>query len=115
MALEVMNRYECSFINTAAEGVKLAELVDSPALGLLLDTFHMNIEEKSMGQAIRLAGDRLYGGARRRHPAGLQRHFLHAALLGFSHPSTKETLLFESELPAELEDVLAILRGKSSC
>jgi D-psicose/D-tagatose/L-ribulose 3-epimerase len=38
----------------------LIEAVDHPALGLLLDTFHMNIEERDLGGAIRRAGDRLY-------------------------------------------------------
>ena len=33
--------------------------MDSPAAGLLLDTFHMNIEEQSLGNAIRLAGRRM--------------------------------------------------------
>lgn len=60
LALEVMNRFECSFINTAEEGMKLVELVDNPAMGLLLDTFHMNIEEKSMSKAIRLVGSHLH-------------------------------------------------------
>jgi D-psicose/D-tagatose/L-ribulose 3-epimerase len=33
--------------------------VDSPACGIMLDTFHMNIEERSLGDAIRATGSRL--------------------------------------------------------
>jgi D-psicose/D-tagatose/L-ribulose 3-epimerase len=38
----------------------LIEAADYPALGLLLDSFHMNIEERDPAAAIRLAGDRLF-------------------------------------------------------
>ena len=60
LALEVLNRYESSFINTAEDGMRLAEAVGSPAFGLLLDTFHMNIEEKSVAAAIARAGPHLH-------------------------------------------------------
>jgi D-psicose/D-tagatose/L-ribulose 3-epimerase len=60
LALEPLNRYETSLINTAEQGLEVVEAVDSPALGLLLDTYHMNIEEKSPPDAIRLAGGHLY-------------------------------------------------------
>ena len=43
-------------INTVADCVALVEEVNSPALGLLLDTFHMHIEEKSTPAAIQMAG-----------------------------------------------------------
>ena len=39
--------------------VDVVDRVDNPACGILLDTFHMNIEEKSIGEAIRAAGRRL--------------------------------------------------------
>jgi D-psicose/D-tagatose/L-ribulose 3-epimerase len=60
LALEPLNRYETSLINTAEQGLEVVEAVDSPALGLLLDTYHMNIEEKSPADAIRLAHRHLY-------------------------------------------------------
>jgi D-psicose/D-tagatose/L-ribulose 3-epimerase len=60
LALEVLNRYESSFVNTAAEGLRLADAVDNPAFGLLLDTFHMTIEEKDMRDAILRVGSRLH-------------------------------------------------------
>ena len=60
LAVEVLNRFENNFLNTADEGVRLVDMVGSPAVGLLLDTFHMNIEEYSMRDAIRAAGKRIY-------------------------------------------------------
>jgi len=47
LAVEPANRYEVDFINTAAEGLAFISDVGHPALGLLLDTFHVNIEESS--------------------------------------------------------------------
>ena len=57
--LEVLNRFEGYLLNTAREGVAFVEQVDCPAVKLHLDTFHMNIEEDSMGGAIRTAGKHL--------------------------------------------------------
>ena len=51
--LEVLNRFEGYLLNTAAEGVKFVQEVDVPAVKVMLDTFHMNIEEDSIGGAIR--------------------------------------------------------------
>ena len=56
---EAVNRFESPLINTAAEAIRYADLVDSPNIGIHLDTYHMNIEENSMGDAIRLVGKRL--------------------------------------------------------
>ena len=47
MALEPINRYEVDFIANAQEGLDYLRQIDHPAVGLLLDTFHMNIEESS--------------------------------------------------------------------
>ncbi len=59
LCLEPLNRFETSIFNTVAQANDLVDRIDHPALGLLLDTFHMNIEERSIGDAIRLAGTRL--------------------------------------------------------
>ena len=56
LAIEAMNRFESFFLPTAAEGVRLCEAVGHPRVGLLLDTAHMVIEEKSLPDAIRAAG-----------------------------------------------------------
>lgn len=57
--IEPLNRFETSFINLAEQVVEVVDRVDHPACGVMLDTFHMNIEEKSLGDAIRLVGPRL--------------------------------------------------------
>lgn len=57
--LEVLNRFEGYLINTAAEAKKFVQEVDVPAVKIMLDTFHMNIEENSMTEAIQTAGDLL--------------------------------------------------------
>ncbi len=59
LALEPLNRFETFMVNTVADGVRLMNAVDNPAVGLLLDTFHMHIEEKSTAAAIRHAGQHL--------------------------------------------------------
>ena len=56
--LEVLNRFEGYLLNTCAECRQFVEEVDVPAVKIMLDTFHMNIEEDSMTEAILLAGDR---------------------------------------------------------
>jgi len=56
ICLEPLNRFETDFINTTDQALKMVKDVGSPALKLHLDTFHMNIEEKCQGDAIRKAG-----------------------------------------------------------
>jgi D-psicose/D-tagatose/L-ribulose 3-epimerase len=60
IALEPLNRFETDFMNTCGQALDMIEAVKSPILGIHLDTFHMNIEEKSSAQAVIDAGDRLY-------------------------------------------------------
>jgi len=59
-ALEPMNRYETDLIHTAADGLELIERVAADNFGLLLDTFHMNIEEPDIGESIKKCGDRIF-------------------------------------------------------
>ncbi len=72
VCLEPLNRYETDLVHTMDEGLALLEQVGADNVGLLLDTFHMNIEEVSLAQAIRDAGTRLYhfhvADSNRRHP-----------------------------------------------
>lgn len=56
LSLEAINRYETNFLNTAAETVALIKELGSKRLGLLLDTFHMNIEEASLAETVRKYG-----------------------------------------------------------
>ena len=57
--LEVLNRFEGYILNTAKEAVQFVTEVDIPAAKVMLDTFHMNIEEDNIAAAIRKAGKRL--------------------------------------------------------
>ena len=59
IALEPINRFETDFINTCAQGLEMIHDVNSPALKLHLDTFHMNSEEKDPAATIRQAGPHL--------------------------------------------------------
>jgi D-psicose/D-tagatose/L-ribulose 3-epimerase len=56
ICLEPLNRFETDFLNTVDQGLTMIKDVKSPALKLLLDTFHMNIEEKNPAAAVRRAG-----------------------------------------------------------
>lgn len=56
---EVLNRFETYIMTNAAEGVEYCKRVDSPRCKVLLDTFHMNIEEDNIPAAIRLTGNYL--------------------------------------------------------
>lgn len=59
--VEAVNRFETCLINTAKEAVDYCDMIDSPNIGVLLDTYHMNIEENNIGDAIRYAGEYLKG------------------------------------------------------
>ena len=56
LGMEVLNRFEGYMLNTCQEGLEFIRAVDSPNVKVMLDTFHMNIEERNIGAAIRLAG-----------------------------------------------------------
>jgi len=71
--LEVVNRFEQFLLNTSLEAVEYVEEVGSPNLKILLDTFHMNIEEDSFTEAIKTAGNKLghlHLGENNRRPPG---------------------------------------------
>ncbi|MCX6032572.1 MAG: 5-keto-L-gluconate epimerase [Chloroflexi bacterium] len=59
-ALEPLNRYETDLIHTVADGLDLIARVGADNFGLLLDTFHMNIEEPSVEGSIRQAAGRTF-------------------------------------------------------
>jgi sugar phosphate isomerase/epimerase len=60
VVLEVLNRYEAHLNCTAAETVRFVADVGSECVGILLDAYHMNIEEAEPAAAIRQAGERLW-------------------------------------------------------
>jgi D-psicose/D-tagatose/L-ribulose 3-epimerase len=59
LGIEPLNRFETSFINLASQAIEVIDRANHPACKIMLDTFHMNIEEKSLGDAIRATGSRL--------------------------------------------------------
>ena len=59
IGIEPLNRFETYFLNTAADAARLCREIGSPRVGILLDTFHANIEEKSLGAALRQAAPHL--------------------------------------------------------
>lgn len=89
-------------VTTYYKGFSLVEV--TPQSGR---THQIRVHFASLGHP--LAGDATYG---RPHPA-LDRHFLHARLLGFKHPSTGEYVEFTSELPVELQTFLDALKPVS--
>jgi len=60
LAIEPLNRFETDIANTTGHALALAEAAGSPAIGVMLDTFHMNMEDPSIPEAIRRAGPRMF-------------------------------------------------------
>jgi D-psicose/D-tagatose/L-ribulose 3-epimerase len=59
IALEPLNRFESDLINTAEDVLRLVKEINHPAAKIILDGFHMNIEEPNIVAAIKTAGDLL--------------------------------------------------------
>ncbi|HXX89653.1 MAG TPA: sugar phosphate isomerase/epimerase family protein [Acidimicrobiales bacterium] len=97
--LEPINRYETNFVNTAAEGLAVLEELGEPSMKLLLDTFHMNIEERTFADALCTAGDRLgyvhVADSNRRAPG--QGHIDFAEVMG-----TLDAIAYRGMLVAEV-------------
>ena len=70
--MEVVNRFETCMLNTAEEAMQLVNMVDSPAINVLLDIFHGMIEEDDLAGAIRTVGKERLGhyhmGSNNRRP-----------------------------------------------
>jgi len=60
LAIEPLNRFETDFINTVEQGLYFIDKIGFDNVGFLLDTFHMNIEEKSIPDAIRSAKGKIF-------------------------------------------------------
>lgn len=61
LGVEPLNRFETDMINLVEQAVSLVQEVDDPAYKIHLDTFHANIEEKSIPDAIRMLGNGMLG------------------------------------------------------
>lgn len=60
IVIEPINRYESNWLNTVDEVLDMVRRLGEDNVGILPDTFHMNIEEVDLAAAIRRAGDRLW-------------------------------------------------------
>ncbi|MEI8200828.1 MAG: sugar phosphate isomerase/epimerase family protein [Eubacteriales bacterium] len=61
MSMEIVNRFEAFLVNTAKEARYIAERVDHPNFKVTMDTYHMNIEEDSIEEAIQTLGKKYLG------------------------------------------------------
>jgi D-psicose/D-tagatose/L-ribulose 3-epimerase len=59
LAVEPLNRFESDVLCTTQQAMELLDAVDHPAVQLMLDTFHMHMEEASIAEAIRLGAKRV--------------------------------------------------------
>lgn len=60
LAIEPLNRYETSFLTTAEQAMDVIDPLSDKVIGINLDTYHMNIEERTFGQAFDIVGSRLF-------------------------------------------------------
>jgi sugar phosphate isomerase/epimerase len=79
LALEPINRYETTLVHNVSEGLALIQRVGAENLGLLLDTFHMNIEETNIEDSIADCGHKIFHF----HAADSNRHYPGAGHLNF--------------------------------
>jgi len=112
IAFEPINRYETSLVNNVAQGLEFIGKIGSSNIGLLLDTFHMNIEEVSIEDSIRLSGPRIfhfhYADSNRWYPgAG---HLDFTSIIGALHHSGYSGYL-SGEHRADPEPLLAVRKG----
>ena len=56
IALEPINRFETDLVNTTADSLRMIRDIDHPAAKVMIDTFHMTLEEADLATAIRAAG-----------------------------------------------------------
>jgi D-psicose/D-tagatose/L-ribulose 3-epimerase len=59
LGIEAINRFETDLVNTAAQAVQMASDVNEKNVGVLLDTYHMNMEEKQIGLSLQRSKDKL--------------------------------------------------------
>jgi sugar phosphate isomerase/epimerase len=59
LLVEPINRYETNYVNTVEDALDMVSRIGAPNLKLLIDTFHMNIEEVDIASAVRHAGPHL--------------------------------------------------------
>ena len=60
LGIEAINRFETDLVNTAQQALELTQTIDEPNVGILLDSFHMNMEEKDIESALVSTKDKLF-------------------------------------------------------
>lgn len=116
LALEPINRYETTLINTAAQGLDLIQRVGEGNFGLLLDTFHMNIEEPDIYNSIRICGEHTFhfhvADSNRLYPGGGHLDFKSLletlAATGYSGWVSGEFLPIPDALTAAEKNIVAL-------
>jgi sugar phosphate isomerase/epimerase len=110
LLLEPLNRYEDHMLNTVAQAVELCRAVGHPALRVMADLFHMNIEEDDIGATIRTAGDMLahvhLADSQRLQPGSGHTNFA-AALAALSEIGFDGSMALECGLRGEPRRALA--------
>jgi sugar phosphate isomerase/epimerase len=99
VCIEPLNRYETDFINTVGEGLRFIKDLKMNNLGLMLDLFHMNIEEVSIEAALEEAGDSFWhlhiADSHRRYPGS--GHMVYEPIF-----ATLKTINYQGYISAEL-------------
>lgn len=99
VALEPINRYETDFIHTAEDGIRLINNFGYENIGLMLDIFHMNIEEGSINKSFEMVGNKLWHV----HIADSNRNFPGSGHIDFlSIFDTLEKMNYQGYISAEL-------------
>jgi sugar phosphate isomerase/epimerase len=99
ISLEPLNRYETDFILNVAEGMRMLADLRCDNVGLMLDVFHMNIEEASIERSLQAAGDRCWHV----HIADSNRHYPGAGHLDFDGVfGALEAMGYDGYVSAEL-------------
>ena len=99
LIFEPINRYETDLVNTVDEGLAVLEEIGAANLGLLLDTFHMNIEEPHICQSLLRAGRHL----RHLHAADSNRCYPGAGHIDFAAVvATLRSMGYDGYLSAEI-------------
>lgn len=113
LCLEIVNRFEQYTANTAAEGIAICEAIDNDYCKLLLDTFHMNIEEDYIPDAIRTAHQKGYlgylhiGESNRKIPNGKKTNINWEAIadtiqeIGYEGPLVMEPFVLDTSASAK--------------
>lgn len=114
LCLEIVNRFEQYIVNTVEEGIEICDEINHPNCKLLLDTFHMNIEEDYIPDAIRAASEKGYlgyihiGESNRKIPNGKKRtnidwEAIAAAIkdIGYDGPLVMESFVLASSSSAK--------------